>query len=583
MPIPARAVRAWSSLRRRAAGSSAFDLLARTFLDRFFDNEITGRSGDLRSSFFWLLAFLAAPGLFMPIMRWFDWEFYVLRHGPEALRIATRGDKAFYLAFAMIASGALSVVVWNSLLLDRRDSLVLGPLPVRGATIVRAKLTAVAVYILIVAVAMHVMASAAFGLSLATHNTLSMAIAGIIAHLVASGGISAFTFLVVTAIQGVLFATVGARGFRTFSAVLQVAIVSALLLGLVFLPAFNLSVVDTLAGSGRRVAPWLLATPPLWFLGVYEFILGTDDPVLLRLTSLAAGGLAIGVVITLVTYPLAYRRLMSTAVELRDPGARAGVADSMGRWFALAAGGRAETRAAVQFMTASIARVSRHRFVLSGALGAAVALSLPTLFRTLPQLTNPPASPPAELLALPVQTMLILLVGLRIAIALPANLQAGWVLGGIGAPAPPLRAGVWRAMFLVAVAPVTFATAPFYAAAWGATIAAAHALLCLVVGAVLIEALLWGVDQMPCARPWRPEHANLRKWWPAYIAGFFAIAAGLPALEVFCLSNGPHFTGLVFGLAAIGLTLRLTHRRRRIMPEDADLDEPVPVQILNLD
>ena len=37
--------------------------LARAFLFRFFENEITAGSSDLRSSFFWLLSILIPPGM----------------------------------------------------------------------------------------------------------------------------------------------------------------------------------------------------------------------------------------------------------------------------------------------------------------------------------------------------------------------------------------------------------------------------------------------------------------------------------------------------------------------------------------
>jgi len=459
---------------------------------------------------------------------------------------------------------------------------VLGPLPVRAATIVRAKLTALAVYILIVAVAMHLLASVMFGASLATHNTTSMALAGIIAHLVASAGGSAFVFLAIAAMQGVLFAALGARWFRVVSAPIQVAIVTTLLLGLVFLPALDLSVVDTLAGTGRRVHPWILVTPPLWFLGLYEAVLGTDDPVLLRLASLAVGSLIAATIVTVVTYPLAYRRLGSTVVELREPGARAGLVGLMARVLTTVASLRPATRASVQFLIASAARVGQHRFVLAAALGIAIALAIPTLFGMFPTLATPPAYPPRNLLALPLHTMVVLLVGLRMVAALPADLNAGWMLSCIDAPPRALRAGVWRVMFLVGVLPVVLLAMPVYWIIWGASVALPHTVVCLAVGAALTEGLLWGFDGMPCARPWRPERANLRTWWPAYLAGFFLVTAALPAVESICFEDRTGFTALAALIGGLALTLRVAHRRRRIMPEDA-LDEPAPVQVLNLD
>src|SRR5258705_162505 len=161
--LPPTVAAGWAALRRRAGGSSDFDLLARTFFARFFDNDITGGSSDLASSFFWLLAFLAAPGFFMPILMSFNWDGYAIVYGTEGLRVASRGDKVFYLGYAMIASGLVSAITWSSLLLDRRDCLVLGTLPLAGPRIVRAKLAALCAYVATVAVGMHALASASYG------------------------------------------------------------------------------------------------------------------------------------------------------------------------------------------------------------------------------------------------------------------------------------------------------------------------------------------------------------------------------------------------------------------------------------
>ena len=80
--------------------------LARTFLVRFFESEITTGTDDLKQFFFWLLAALAIPGLFIPWIMAFEWQLLALIDGSEAVRIASRAEKTFYLGFATIASGS---------------------------------------------------------------------------------------------------------------------------------------------------------------------------------------------------------------------------------------------------------------------------------------------------------------------------------------------------------------------------------------------------------------------------------------------------------------------------------------------
>ena len=118
---------------------AAFHALTRTFLRRFFDNEITGGTDDTRTSFFWLIAFLAAPMTLLPVSAMISYRMIVLKYGGEALRLLSRPHKTFVITLGMTAAALIAAVVWNSLMLDRRDGLILGTLPIRGRTIVLSK------------------------------------------------------------------------------------------------------------------------------------------------------------------------------------------------------------------------------------------------------------------------------------------------------------------------------------------------------------------------------------------------------------------------------------------------------------
>src|SRR5215467_3034322 len=140
--------------------------LTRAFLFRFFENEVTAGSNDLRGSFLWVLSVLVPPGLCIPfiaLMKWSTMD-YVL--GAEGVRRMAWMDKTVYIGLGMIVAGAVGTIVWSSLLVDRRDSLVLGVQPLRGRTIVAAKLLSLAFYLGILTVGMHALASCAYGMLL---------------------------------------------------------------------------------------------------------------------------------------------------------------------------------------------------------------------------------------------------------------------------------------------------------------------------------------------------------------------------------------------------------------------------------
>ena len=400
---------------------------------------------------------------------------------------------------------------------------------------------------------------------------MGFALLGIIAHFTAATAASAVAFLAIVAVQGVLFAAVGPRRFDVLSPILQVVVAAVVVGCLIILPDVDF--------TGSAPAPWLLRTPPLWFLGVYESILSTNDPMLVDMNRRALAALAIVTTVTLVSYPLAYRRLVSTVVESSGGRRRAGSA--IAAWIVRCLSRSSITRASAQFYLASMARSTRHRFVVAAVAGLSVAVTMLVLVRWLPEIGASTAVPPIALLALPFQAMLFMLVGLRIAASLPADLRASWAVSS-AAPSPvPLRAGVWRVMFALGVVLVTIVTIPIYWRGWGPMIVLKHALVCLALGAMLTEALLWGFDGMPCSRPWRPEHANVRMLWPAYLLAFVLITISLPAIERSVFDSLSGTAWLVGVLAFLGLALRMTHRRRRVMPAE-DLDEPTAVQLLNL-
>ena len=563
---------------RPVIGGRTFDALTRAFFSRFFENELTGGSADLRNSFFWLIGFLAAPGFFMPFLMMFDWDSYALMHGTDGLAVAARADKVLYLGWAMIASGFVSAITWNSLLIDRRDALVLGTLPVRGGMVVRAKLTALATYIVLIALATHALPSVSYGFNLSAHGTMAWAISGIVAHMVASCAAAMFVLFALALLQGLAFVLAGPRRFQTISPWLQSLVVAVLLLSLFVLPTISTSTVQTLADADVAHR-WILRTPPLWFLGVYEMVLRNADPLLTRLGYLALASLAGSVVLTMIIYPIAYRRVVASVAEMSSPGVRrGGVAAWLERRVVALVGGDPLSRASSQFFLTTVRRSLRHRMAVALSMGIVVAFIMPTLFRWAPRLDQLPKSPPIDLLALPLVMTAFLLIGLRLAAALPADTNAGWILGAIGAPPRAMRAGLWRTMVVVVVFPIAVIWTLAFWRTWSARVVLPHLCVCLAFGGLMIEALLWGFEAFPCSRVWRPERAQLRKWWPAYFVGLIIVTRLLPMLE---RSRPQAWPWIVAIFAVTGAALRVTHRLRRKMP-DADVDEPVQIQLLNL-
>ena len=65
------------------------------------------------------------------------------------------------------------------------------------------------------------------------------------------------------------------------------------------------------------------------------------------------------------------------------------------------------------------------------------------------------------------------------------------------------------------------------------------------------------------------------------IAAFVTITIVLPTIERAVFLEPTGMAWLIGVLTAIAVVLRISHRRRRVVP-DEDLDEPADVQVLNL-
>jgi hypothetical protein len=554
-----------------------FRALTGAFFARFFESEITTGFDDLKSPFFWLLAALAIPGMFIPWIMAFDWHLIAMLKGPLALREASQAEKTFYLGFSMIASGLLTTIVWSTLLPDRRDTLILGALPVRSSTIVAAKLVALAAYVLLTAVAMHIIGAVFFGSVLATNTGTLFAVRGIFAHFVAASAASAAVALIVAGAQGLTLAIAGPRVFRRLATLLQVCLVGLMAVGLAFLPIIMFSVVHTIRGFGGRMRPWVLSTPPVWFLGLYEWLLGTSDPVLLGLARNAGLTLLVGVAVTVLAYPIAYRRLMVSVVERGAGPGRNPVGRSLRALLIGSAGRHPEARAAADFYTATIARVERHRFVLAMTLGIAIAWVMVAWLALEP----PTEEPTAGWLSLPLSTMLFLIVGLRIAASLPGDVRSGWLFELREPARAHARRALERVMFLLGIVPPFLIAAPVYWWLWGRDVAIIHTAVSVALAIVIVAYLIWHCDGMPCGQRWALARVSLGYRWPLYLAGFFLITVWIPRLELLLFRHvyiAGAFVATLFAAAAI---TRYTSARHVIVPSYDDVDPVAGVLRLN--
>jgi hypothetical protein len=83
--------------------------------------------------------------------------------------------------------------------------------------------------------------------------------------------------------------------------------------------------------------------------------------------------------------------------------------------------------------------------------------------------------------------------------------------------------------------------------------------------------------------PWRPEQANIRAWWPAYVVGFSTMTGTVPRLELLAADSIAGYATLAACPLLIAVLVRVAHRRPYAAPPtDVELLVEVP-SVLRLD
>jgi hypothetical protein len=400
--------------------------------------------------------------------------------------------------------GVFALLSWDSTFPDRRDVLVLAPLPLRVRTLFAAKIAA---------------AGSALGLTLATWNSLAgfawpMAMApsgsgfaGTLRYvaafwitLVLAG---TFLYCVVLGLQAVT-AQLPRSWYLRVSSVLQIALF-ALFLGILFFqPSFSTPAALG-APENQRTLAWL---PPYWFLGLLSELSGVFPAewhaVMAPLARRAIVSLPIAILVAGGAFALSYLRTLRKIVEEPDlaPGSRGGI------W--LPRFGNSPQTALAQFIIRTLLRSRPHRTILAFYLGGGFAIVAVFLLGARGTQTKSPV-----LLFASVVMLCALWLGTRAVFSLPLDLRANWLFRTTPSPEGlSCLSAVRRALLVLAVLPVLLATA-LLLLFWPWTLVAEHLLLLGLLGSLLADLSLKGFRKIPFTCSYLPgkSKAHLVFWF----------------------------------------------------------------------
>ena len=294
----------------RETHGPGFELL-RHFLLRFFDSDLVTARGHTAA------ALIGAFSLFLP---WFPLFVSPLRLKyayfsglaiPGPYRLAVRADELWLLTLMMSAVGLMTAVKWQALFPGLRDYQALGTLPLRARQVFAAKLAALLLVTTATVVTINLLPTLTFPVISASRWQINPSLAAHVGvHAAASAAACGVFFFGLVALQGVLLNLLRPRTFGWISGYVQGVVVAAMLILIVL--SFSIEPRTAAAAVRPELSRWL---PPVWFLGMYQAMLGDPDPVMRTLAHRALAPLLIAIALALASYLAAYRRHRELLVE----------------------------------------------------------------------------------------------------------------------------------------------------------------------------------------------------------------------------------------------------------------------------
>jgi predicted permease len=525
-----------------------FLVLFRSFLSRMIDLELLSSRGEIQTLLTHFAAMLAAFSFTLTI---YLTPRYATSPLPHA-RLMTLAwlDEEFLIGTTMAIAGLFTLLAWNSVLPDRRDSLVLGPLPVRIRTLCQAKAAALLTSLGVSVVAINAFTGIAYPAVIAAHPGFFAFVRCLAAYWITMAAAGLFMCCALLAIQGIASQVFSYRLFQRVSSFLQLA-AFFVILAVYFLKPPLATVAKLTAPQNQRLIEWL---PTYWFLGLFQELNGPLHPVFASLAARALWSLLTVVSVAAVTYLLAFQHGLRRILEQPDiaTGDRSRPPSRVVTAIAAKLLAKPLDRAIVLFTARGIARSRQHRLILAAYSGIALAIALVYLKSYLYGTLLPWDDRDVPLLAPSVVLLVFAVVGARAIFALPISLPANWIFRITAVHSPQAYfAAVRKSLAAVAVTPVLLVCAAVYWFLFPGRKGIEHVVILSILAVILLERSLYGFRKIPFACSYLPGKANLKVKLGVYGILFLFLCDVGVKIEASTLSRVSSFAILALILLAV--------------------------------
>jgi hypothetical protein len=552
-----------------------FVVLWRAFLSQFLASESVSSDVQLRRTIIWVLAFLLTPCLYLTAIVLPTFEIVRLvaaaRHAPEMIEHMLAQLSVIYVSYSIVTTGLITVFVWDALSFDRRDAMVIGPLPLTGPTIIAAKLAALVTFLLGTSLAVNLSAGVPYALITGSPVGVVKIIRHLTGYLAGTLGGAVFVFSTIVAARGLMLLVGGARLASSIGSLMQFVFVSTMLCFVLVPAAMGKTQPIFLAATA---ADWM---PTNWYFGLFEWLRGSARPEVRAFAHRAVVALPLAAGAAIAVTFLGFWRQMQSALAPQQPSGFYPLFQLRRRIGGLIVQRDGVARAIVDFILMTLGRNSEQRAYMG--IGAAIAVAVISValsrrFEGLDALMRPRTI----VLWMPLVFGYWVAIGLRASFFVPSELRASWAFY---ANAAGRRSSYWSAvrasMIAVVLLPALAVNAVLVTPLVGSSIAARHTLVVTAVLVLTIELLSLTVKFIPYTRVYEPGHAKLKTRWPLYLMGMFLVSYVPVRLELTLLANGWSLLPVVAFAAAgilvaeiVGHRIGLTWSLEPVELEDSD-------------
>lgn len=523
-----------------------FSVLVKHFLWRFIYNDIIQFDSQQKVTILMLAGGLAIAGGYISL------KIFSPCTAASFAAENTWLPKTYFFCLMMAFTGIVFAVTWDKIFLEKDDIQNLLPLPVKLSTIISAKLTAVFVFVGLIAVIFGLLSTFISTFYLAgklSVNPIYFALMYFLSLFTAN----LFVFLFLALLQALLMTIFKNRLLIKVSIFLQTILIGGFISVFVWFPVFY-DALPELKASFAQAVYWF---PPLWFVGMNEVIIGSRDVIFNAHLYIAFIATAAPLILYSFHFYTGCRNILNDNplekknLELSKP---AGFFTGKLNAFFL----KHPLERAIFYFTLNTLRRNRqykiHLVVFMVLpLGFLVTRLLYLYYDNLELLLY---TIDGNTLSVPLALGFFLAAGLRNIVLYPETLEANWMFKVTETTAGKYyyTSGLRKALIIFGPVPLFTVVFLLHLFFWGFERAFYHSLYGFFVTMLVLELFFFTYKKVPFACASVSGKINIKAWWPFYLAVFFVYLYGFTSLEVVLMDLPAGFIAfyaLVYGVIVL--------------------------------